>query len=291
MRLALVVSDSGVRKFYPYTKVKVYGETEFEAYIVCTLVTLFECYASDCFGEHKGVLPIPRFIMELPNELPNKINVGNYTFNRSGNLYLSTNKCKNGLKVQAWEYKDLYKSLRREKMIYTNVHPSQIANWDEFLSCFPHDTVIFLDEVALTDYPELGIKVDRFLFHPYIVLDIPMPSENDVFLVNFSGRSGLFLLALSAFGVYAPVYVIEDNVIDMCPFDFSYLSDLFAIPFCLMAFKVLLKIFDKLDIETDRANLGLSEKLVELVPQVEEVISRLSKLSCQLFRKELGHEE
>lgn len=139
------------------------------------------------------------------------------------------------------------------------------------------DSIILLNEYGLPmNLPEPYVQFPLFLF-PSVKLQHPIPTRDDICITDMQGISGLYVLALSGFGLYCKCYLVDDRMINLEAFNLRPALQQVIVPVSYMLLDALSVLIDSTE------ELPLTSN-----PEIVEVFNELN-LKWAVFAKKLAN--
>lgn len=139
------------------------------------------------------------------------------------------------------------------------------------------DSIILLSEYGLPmNLPEPHVQFPLFLF-PSVKLQHPTPTRDDICITDMQGISGLYVLALSGFGLYCKCYLVDDRMINLEAFNLRPALQQVIVPVSYMLLEALSELIENAE------QLPLTSN-----PEIVEAFNELN-LKWAVFAKKLAN--
>ncbi|MEM4601411.1 MAG: hypothetical protein QW808_00740 [Desulfurococcaceae archaeon] len=164
--------------------------------------------------------------------------------------------------------------------IFANVFVHDKLNFKELGKV---DSIIFLNEHGLPfNLPDPYQQFPLFLF-PSVKITHPMPTRDDICVTNMKGISGLYVLALSGFGLYCKCYLADDRMINLEALNFKPALQQIIVPMSYMLIDALTVLIDS----TEELPLTSSPEIVEAFNELNLKWAKFAQMLSDLSAKEI----
>lgn len=162
--------------------------------------------------------------------------------------------------------------------VFSNVPVHDKLNFKELGKV---DSIILFTEYGLPmSLPESYVQFPLFLF-PSVKLQHPIPTREDICITDMQGISGLYVLALSGFGLYCKCYLADDRMINLGAFNLKPAIQKIIVPMSYMLLEALSELLDSADQLPLTANPEIVEAFNELNLKWAVFAKKLSDLSAK----------